>query len=143
MADKNIRFKDKSGNALFPQTKLGNILDADGNKVDFGQFITSEEFAQAIAGIETLKIKVVSALPIISEAESNVVYLVPATDSENGNLFLEYMLINGAWELIGTAGIDLSGYVTKTDLEQDYYDKESVDKKLSQVSGDITYDEVQ
>lgn len=142
MADKNIRFKDKAGNFLYPKTKLGNIVDNTGQVVDFSKFITGDQLAEVISGIETLSIKVVNALPLVSEASSKAIYLVPATSSAAGNLFLEYMLINGAWEMIGTAGIDLAGYVTVAELEDNYYDKQTVEQKLSQVSGDISYEEV-
>lgn len=142
MADKNIRFKDKAGNFLYPKTKLGNIVDNSGSTVDFGKFITGDQLAEVIKGLETLAIRVVESLPLVSEASEKAIYLVPATSTDSGNLFIEYMLINGTWEVIGTAGIDLTGYVTTAALEENYYDKEDVDEKLSQVSGDISYEEV-
>lgn len=142
MADKNIKFKDKQGNYLFPQTKIGNVIGADGNPVDFDSFVTAEQLQEAIAGVDSLEIIPVETLPSVAEAKPKAIYLVPATTTDAGNLFLEYMLINGAWELIGTAGIDLSGYVTTDELSKDYYDKNTVDQKLSEVSGDIQYEEV-
>ncbi len=45
----------------------------------------------------------------------NAIYLVPATDTEGGDAFDEYIYVNGVWERIGNAGvqIDLSQYATE------------------------------
>lgn len=142
MATKNIRFKDKSGNILYPQTKASNILDANGEPIDIGSFITATQLQEAIAEIDSIRIIPVTTLPEISDAEPRAIYFLTATNGENKNLFLEYMVINGAWELIGSAGINLDGYVTSAELEASYYDKETVDEKLSEVSGDVTFEEI-
>lgn len=49
--------------------------------------------------------------------KSNVIYMVPNEDSSNGNIYSEYMVIDGEIELIGSnyEG-DLSGYVTTSYL---------------------------
>lgn len=57
---------------------------------------------------------VVDALP--QENIKNAIYLVPSGDEEQ-NKFLEYIYVDGAWECIGSATVevDLSEYVKKTD----------------------------
>ncbi len=47
--------------------------------------------------------------------KSNTIYLVP-NSSKEGNLYDEYMLIDGKIELIGSQGVDLSGYSTTTEV---------------------------
>lgn len=61
------------------------------------------------------KIEVVTELPETGEA--NVIYLVPKQDEDENNVFDEYIWINDDWELIGTTDIDLSNYVTKSELD--------------------------
>lgn len=55
-----------------------------------------------------MKVEVVTELP--ATGETNVIYLVPKEDTEENNIFEEYLYIDDEWELIGTTDIDLSGY---------------------------------
>ena len=68
----------------------------------------------AIAGVSTFHAEIVNALP--STGASNILYLVAKTGSESGNVYDEYLYIGGAWELIGSTGIDLSGYVKSSEM---------------------------
>lgn len=68
----------------------------------------------AIAGVSTFRAEIVNSLP--STGASNILYLVPKTSSESGNIYDEYLYIGGAWELIGSTGIDLSGYVKSSEM---------------------------
>lgn len=47
-------------------------------------------------------------------------YLVPS-GAESGNLYDEYIWVNGAWELFGSANIDLTGYATQAWVSQQGY----------------------
>ena len=66
--------------------------------------------AAAAAGKITML--AVNALPAVAEAQQNVVYLVPNSGS-GSNVKDEYILVNGAFELIGTTQIDISGKADK------------------------------
>lgn len=68
----------------------------------------------AIAGVSTFHAEIVDSLP--STGASNILYLVPKTSSESGNVYDEYLYIGGAWELIGSTGMDLSGYVKSSEM---------------------------
>lgn len=57
----------------------------------------------------------INGTPKISNPEENTIYLVP-TNGETNNLFNEYLYVNSKWEMIGSAGIDLSEYATYQDL---------------------------
>mgnify|MGYP007025960919 CR=1 FL=1 len=48
--------------------------------------------------------------------------------SNNGNIYIEYLYVNNAWEKIGEykADVNLSGYLKKTDAEKTYV-KQSAD----------------
>lgn len=68
----------------------------------------------AIAGVSTFRAEIVDSLP--STGASNILYLVPKTSSESGNVYDEYLYIGGAWELVGSTGMDLSGYVKSSEM---------------------------
>ena len=51
-----------------------------------------------------------TGLPIISNPESNTMYLVPAEREEQGDLFVEWVYVNRTWEMFGSASVDLSQY---------------------------------
>lgn len=71
---------------------------------------------------------VVEELP--QTGQSGKLYLVPRQTTETNNVFDEYIYVNNAWELIGTAKIDLSG---KQDLitSTNKLDASLVDDSLS------------
>lgn len=86
-------------------------------------YLKSETYTQAevdalIAAIVTIDIQVVASLPI-SDISTTTIYLVPTSNPELQNIYDEYINTDGTsggWELIGTTAIDLSNYVTTTDL---------------------------
>lgn len=74
--------------------------------------------ATAVANAHHLKRAIVSVLPEVSEANEDTIYMVPdagSTDAAGSNksVYTEYMLVNGAFERIGTSDVDLSNYFTK------------------------------
>ena len=77
--------------------------------------ITLEQIVNvAKANITIISIKVVnSTTDVIQE---NILYLVPAS-SKTGNLYNEYMFINGKPEQVGSQEVDLTGYAKTTDVE--------------------------
>lgn len=73
--------------------------------------------ATAVAGAHHLKRQIVTALPPIGEANEDTIYMVLKTTgvagNESGNVYNEYMLINGKFEQIGDSKVDLTDYATK------------------------------
>lgn len=74
--------------------------------------------AAAVANAHHLKREIVSVLPEVSEANEDTIYMVPNagntdTAGSNKSVYTEYMLVNGAFERIGTSDVDLSNYFTK------------------------------
>ena len=101
------------------------------NKPDLSQFITntvnnltnyylkSETYTQAevnnlIGTIQQFHYEIVQELP--QTGANNILYLVPKSESQTQNVYDEYVYANNTWEKIGDTEIDLSGYVTTTDL---------------------------
>lgn len=99
-------------------------------------FKTETEIQEMISKSSSFKKEVVDALP--SSGEENVFYLVKDTNGKDGNNYLEYLWINGKWELIGSTQVDLSGYATKSDVESKA-EKADIPTKVSQLENDKNY----
>lgn len=89
--------------------ELSGIVSGDIQNLA-NNYWTKQETAAAIAQIQTMKIVVVQELPPIAEAEEYTIYLVPSTESSLESVYDEYLVINGAYEKIGTTAVDLTNY---------------------------------
>lgn len=69
-----------------------------------------------ITSIPKFKIEVVDELPTENISDTTV-YLVKDKDSA-GDLYTEYIYVNGAWENLGKQTVDLSGYSTTEQMNQ-------------------------
>lgn len=72
--------------------------------------LTKTEINALVSAIPKFSIQVVSALPT-SGISTTTVYLVK--DGADGNLYTEYIHVNGAWEILGSQRVDLTGYATE------------------------------
>lgn len=82
--------------------------------------------AQQIANVDHLKRIVVDELPSISQANTNTIYMVKKTGgiaSWGRNVYEEYMVIEGEWELLGNSQVDLSDYEKTEDVNNKLEDK--------------------
>jgi len=55
-------------------------------------------------------------IPTITSPNDKTFYLVPTEDGTSPDLFTEWVYVNGAWEMFGSAKIDLSGYLTDVQI---------------------------
>lgn len=84
-------------------------------------FMNKEDFdkatKEALAKLTNFKTAVVDSLPDVATAEENTLYLVKPTEQE-GNVYKEYLKINGKYELIGdtSVDVDLSAYIKAEDI---------------------------
>lgn len=67
----------------------------------------------AVAGAHHLKRQIVTALPDISEANEDTIYMVGTGAGSETSNYKEYMLVNGKFELVGDSKVDLTDYATK------------------------------
>ena len=88
-------------------TKLSELTDDQG-------YAKTAEVEQSIANSGHLKAAVVDALPAAANADGNTIYFLRKNEGESGDQYTEYKLVNGAFERIGEAKADLSGYATQT-----------------------------
>jgi len=75
---------------------------------------TQTEVNNLISAAVNGRFEKVTTLP--ASGEPNVIYLVPKTTALTNNVYDEYIWQDNAWELLGSTEIDLSNYVTTTDL---------------------------
>lgn len=74
---------------------------------------TVEQLEGKISAIPKFAIRVVETLPT-ADISGTTLYLLKTSTTETGNLYTEYIHVEGAWESLGTQKLDLSGYVTTT-----------------------------
>lgn len=90
-------------------------------KAGTGVEITSDNIVNVT--LDTTVFKVVASLPESPAAgDENKIHLVPAESTEEGNIYTEYVFVNGKWEEFGTykSEVDLTPYLKKTDAEATY-----------------------
>ena len=92
---------------------VDNTVTADGGNAVSGKAVY-DFVTNAIAGISGFHAEIVSELP--ASGQSNVLYLLAKSSAASGDGYDEYLYINGAWELIGSTDIDLSGYVQASEM---------------------------
>lgn len=64
---------------------------------------------QAVASFVTAQVATADAqgLPDVASSEENVVYLVPNGSETNPNYYVEYMYVNGNWEVVGNTELTI------------------------------------
>lgn len=75
---------------------------------------TQSEVNNLIGAIQQFHYEIVQTLP--ATGANNILYLVPKSESQTSNYYDEYVYANNNWEKIGDTEIDLSNYVTITQL---------------------------
>lgn len=90
---------------------------------------TDSAIATAVAGANHLKRAIVESLPEVAEADLNTIYMVPKTSGSGQNTYDEYMVLSGAWEILGNTDVDLTDYVTTDTLNTE------LGKKVDKVEG--------
>lgn len=124
------------------ETKVGNKAEGDTQASGLYKLISDTEAAlrSEITSIPKFAIEVVESLPV-DNISASTVYLVKDKESV-GDLYTEYIYVNGAWENLGKQTVDLSSYSTTEQMNAaisaaiadlkigDYYKKTEVDNLL-------------
>lgn len=83
---------------------------------------TSEQIdtkiAEAVAAAPHLKRSIVESLPDVESADQNTIYMVGTGAGSEDSSYKEYMVINGAFELVGDSKVDLTDYATKAEVTE-------------------------
>ena len=95
-----ITFNDQFEALIQSFIKPGDTIPqlAISNAPQLPEEIANKQYVdQAIAAISTLKRRVVNQLPQVENADESIIYLI-----KQGNIYVEYMLIDGQMEQIGS-----------------------------------------
>ena len=101
------------------------------NYYDKSQVYNKTEVRELIGAINTLTIEVVASLPTQDISPTTIYFVGPATGT---NTYDEYVYVGSNWVKIGDTNIDLTDYITSSQLTtvlQSYYTKSAVDSLLS------------
>ena len=117
------------------KAKIANLA-ADANAT----YATKDE----LSAIPKFEVVPVDELPATGEADK--IYLVP-NEGSGTNARDEFIYVNGAWEMLGTTEVDLSGYYTSAQIDEKIaaiegdvgavYTKTEIDGMVSTINGDI------
>lgn len=97
--------------------KVNISVPTNNNQLTNGAgYQTAAEVLAAINNADHLKRSIVTELPDVASADAHTIYMVLASSGSSDNKYVEWMVINGAWEKTGDTEVDLSGYVQDADL---------------------------
>ena len=141
-----IGFEDAEVGTLLQKSSDGDLqwVDPGTLQTDLSSIESDISDLQSVVGsLLTTKVQrqIVESIQDIDLTKDNIIYMVPDSNGGSGNLYNEYMVINGAAELIGSnyEG-DLTGYVTTTQLNQEVGSLNNsisdLDDRLVAVEGD-------
>lgn len=119
--DKSLQTSDKTVAGAINEVNQAVKTKQDKLKAGTGVEITSDNTVNVT--LDTTVFKVVASLPESPAAgDENKIHLVPAESTEEGNIYTEYVYVNGKWEEFGTyrSEVDLTLYLKKTDAESTY-----------------------
>ena len=115
---------EKTANKSDIPTELSQLTN-DAN------FKTEAEIQSMIEKASSLKKEVVTSLP--TTGKDDVIYLVKDDKGKDNNNYLEYLWLNGKYELIGSTQVDLSKYATNKEIEQLQMSLQSVVRNTANV----------
>lgn len=130
-------------------TAMQTALDAKANASSLDNYYTKtqvdttvETLEGQISAIPKFAVSVVDALPATGAAAT--IYLVKTSESETGNLYTEYIYVDGKFEKLGTQTLDLSNYATQSWVNTQINGLSAVAKsgKLSDATEDSTHQTV-
>lgn len=119
--DESLQTTDKTVAGAINEVNQAVKTKQDKLKAGTGVEITSDNTVNVT--LDTTVFKVVASLPESPAAgDENKIFLVPAESTGEGNIYTEYVYVNGKWEEFGTyrSEVDLTPYLKKADAEDTY-----------------------
>lgn len=93
-------------------TLTGALTLADGSPAA-SESVVDTKIATAIGSAGHLKRQIVAALPDTDSADPDTIYMVLSEEAGEQDKYIEYMLIEGSFEIIGNTQVDLEPYMPK------------------------------
>lgn len=105
----------------------GDLILTDGHKAA-SEHVVDTKIAAAVESAGHLKRVIVEVLPDAENADPDMIYMLKNGLSIAGDVYDEYMLIDGDFELIGSTRVDLSDYAKKV--------KSAIENNLAALAAD-------
>ena len=112
-------------NGTFVKTNVVVNPSKNTLKVAGKEMATIEYVDKAVNMIRSM---IVNELP--ETGIENTIYFVPNTKEDDSNEFIEWIWVNGAWEIVGGTTIDLTPFLPKEEASQIYATKQENDAKV-------------
>lgn len=110
---------------------LTGVLTLSDGSTAASETVVDTKIASAIGSAGHLKREIVDVLPAVEDADPDVIYMIKSGLSLSGDKYQEYMLINGAFEMIGDTSVDLNPYAKKVES--------AVEGNLAKLAADGSY----
>ena len=127
----NITTPTKTSDITNDSGFVTNIVNDLVNYYLKSEVYTKEEVQSLIGRISSLELIKVDALPT-ENIKTSVIYLVPKEQSEESNIYTEYIYMDGKWEIIGDTSVDLSQYALNKDVNKIKGDLANVQSAVSE-----------
>lgn len=99
-------------------------------------YYTKTETDKMVSDCSGVSVMIVGSLP--SQGNEKILYFTPTSHASLGNIYDEYMWINGKWEEIGSSYTDLSNYYNKSQIDTALSDlNTSLTGRINTVSGSL------
>lgn len=99
------------------------------------EVVDLDTLKQVAAEAPHIKKQKVETLPPEEDGVENVLYLVPRSNTEDGDYYDQYLLIDGKWDPIGSTKTNLANYYTK-DEAQAAIDEATAGMNVETISSD-------
>ena len=147
-SDFSGNYSDLSNKPTIPTTtndltnNSGFITNAVNNLTYY--YLKTETYSQSqvndlISAITTMSLEVVQTLPT-EDISTTTIYLVPKQTAQTQDAYDEFIYVNNAWEHIGSTDIDLTNYVTTSDLNTALLTKQDLIDSTHKISADLIND---
>ena len=104
----------------FTQAEVGTIPQkSSNNKITWTNPVTETRVTELINNATSLGLRRTIVGNLSEVTDESYIYMIPKEGGSTGNLFDEFILVNGQVEKIGdgSSQLDLTGYVTKAEFE--------------------------
>jgi len=120
---------------LASKEELGEVRELAESKADAEAVYTKEEVDNKVSTIPKFSFEVVDTLPPVEDAPADKIYLVRASEEDEGNVYTEYIVVNNSYEKLGIQKFDLSGYATVEDVNNIDLSAYATKSEIPDVSG--------
>lgn len=101
-------------------TNVVSMADASTDNTGLADALDVKQWVlKQVAELHSFTYTVVNVLPSPDEAEEYVIYLVPGEgEQQEGDWYVEWLLVEGRWEKLGDTKIALQDYYTKEETDE-------------------------